>query len=221
MHQYIRVFMIAILTGCTALSQTTDQTAGGLFLEAQTAIENGEYYRARKFTQQLLAEDPDNQEYQTLMALVLEKEIAQQKEVFETKVPEEFDAGENAEAAKTWLERAQEYFRRAQYQEAIDAAGKVFSYDPDNVEASDLIDRVHKQARAEGKEQRLILKKIHQDEMNTRVKHYKDDVRTMMEKGQWGKAKLTVEKMMLLDPKDKEAVKLHEEILKHSEARKL
>mgnify|MGYP000372927017 CR=1 FL=1 len=220
MQREISILLAMLISGCTALSHkpVNEKSAGSDVIDVEAAVDAGEYYRARKMVSRLLEDDPYNAEYQLLMAEVLEKEIAQQKEAFDTKVPEELDDEENATQAKTWLERAQELFRRSQYEESLSAAENVFNYDPTNVEASELIDQIHKKAQEEGKTQQIVMKRIHRDEMAIRSQRYREQLKTLIEKKQWSKAKLTAEKIMLLDPQDKEAVRLHEQIVKNSEA---
>lgn len=216
----VTIVILMTFSGCTAFSNRSTQPVATVSSEAvRQAIQDGEYYRARQMTQTLLNQEPQNLAYQTTMAEILDKEISEQKEAFESKVPEEWNSEDKKTQAKTWLERSQELLRRAEYEQAYDAAEQVFTYDPQNLEASELMDKIRKQAEQEGKSQKIFVKEMYQSEAKTRIEEYKEQARILIEEGQWGKARLTAEKIMLLDPKDRDAAKLLEQISQHSEAR--
>ncbi len=218
-HKITLTFIAVLLTGCQALShKAVTEHPTPTFASAQEAFEDGQYYRARKMTEKLLVSDPEDAESQELMAEILEKEISTQKQVFQEKVPVEYDAEERLQMTRTWLERAHQLFRMNEYSEALTAAETVFKYDPQNLEASELIDKIRKQVYKEGKADAVFLKNMYRDEIDQRVVRYKEQARSLMDKGQWAAAKLTIEKAILLDSGDREAGRIREMILNRKEA---
>lgn len=203
-----------LMVGCMAipagsgLSVEREELMG----EARASLGREEYYAARQKVQDVLDRYPDDFEAQELMAEVLEKEIAGQKEAFETGINEELNPEERSREAKTWLERAEMLLHRKNYGEAMAAAEKVFVYDPDNLRASELLDKIRKEVHEEGKEDSVYLQKMYAGESEERVKRYKEQARRAVEEGRWGAARLAVEKILLLAPRDKEALRLHDQI---------
>ena len=185
-------------------------------MKAEEALQNGELYQARKLTQRVIDKDPASDEAQLLMAKILDQEITRHKQAFDEGVEDpEFDEArkeDRQDQIRTWLERARGYLDAKQYDEAMDAAEQVFKLDPENTHASDLIDQIRKKAISEGKTDALFLKGMYKGEMNDRVGRYKEDARAAMARGEWGAASLEVKKALLLDPEDKEARQLLEQI---------
>lgn len=210
------IVLAVIATGCSALSQSVpgDRTRDELLAEARASLEYGEFYRARTMAEEALEQDPWDEEASHLMAEILEAEIAQQKEVFEVKAPEEFTSEERKRETKTWLERSEALKEAEQYGEAMEAAEKVFIYDADNERASALLDEIRAKAIAEGKAERIVVKRMYQDEIHERVERYKVEARRWLDDGRWGAAKLALEKVLLLEPSDREAASLYEDLLK-------
>lgn len=186
-----------------------------LLLAAREALASEEYYRARMLTRQVLEMEPGDEMAEKLMAQILDEEIARQKEAFENKAPEELIPEERAQQVKTWVERAEAFYAHNQYEQALLAAEKVFLYDSDNQQASRLIDQIRQAALRDGKGEVLILKQMAQDEIRDRVGRYRTQAKAWMQAGQWGAARLAVEKILLLSPQDPEALKLYEQIKAH------
>ena len=177
-------------------------------------MEDGELYRARKMTRQYLERKPKDPEAQKLMAEIIDREIVRHKELFDKKVMEELSEDEISGEARTWLERAKALMEVHQYDEALLAAEKVFQFDPDSGEASSLIDEIRQKALKEGKQELLVKRQIMQKEIKDRIGQYHEDAAQAIIEGRWGEAKLTVEKILLLEPEDKDALKMQEQIQK-------
>ncbi|HTL46736.1 MAG TPA: hypothetical protein VL688_01600 [Verrucomicrobiae bacterium] len=207
----IPLILLGVFAGCQGF---THEAASHelLMKEARQALDTGEYYRARQLTGKVLESDPASEEAQKLMAQILDKEIARHKEAFDTARPEDLDKDEKRDQAKTWLERARELYHEKQYEEALDAAEKVFTFDPENVAASSLVDDIRNEVFAEGKQDAVFLKKMYSDEIEQRVTRYKAEAREKMEAKQWGPAKLSIQKILLLKPDDNEAQELLKEV---------
>jgi len=209
---WVIIFMLAV-QGCQTNSRESRYSEKVLLLsDALEFSKAGEFYRARQLTQEVLDKDPDDTDAQQIMSEIIDAEIALQREAFETKVTEEFTSEETSMAISTWLERSRALLYAKQYEQALLAAERVFLYDQGNIEASRLMDQIKKMARDAGHEQSLIMQQRYEDEIQTRVKQYHIQAKTWMESGRWGAARLAIEKILLLDPKDREATQLYEEI---------
>lgn len=200
-----------LFVGCKAFSHQTLATPTPL-LKAERLMASGQYYSARQLLQDFLAKNPDHVGAQQMMADVLNAEITRQKEVFEPNLVEEFSPQERATQAKIWFERAQGLLKARHYDDALSAAEKVFTYDPQNTGASKLIDEVKKQGYREGKREKLVLTQEYQDEENERMESYRNEARQFMKEGRLGMAKVALEKILLLNPDNPEAQKLYDEI---------
>ena len=184
--------------------------------EAEQALEAGEYYRARKMTAAYLKNNPTDGDAQILMAQILDREISSQKELLESEAKEELTPDERSSVIRTWIERARALLNLRQYDQAVLAAEKVFLYDAENGEASRLIDEIKAQAYREGKKDGVALSEMRREEIQLRIKQYRLQAEQWIEKGQWGAARLTVEKILLLQPEDQTALRLLKEIKSHS-----
>ena len=204
---------MSLMTGCSSFRGGRRADAGlGSRLEARDLLEAGELYRARKLTESLLRERPGDPETEELMAKILEKEIVRQKEAFESKPPEESTKEEKKAAVRTWLERSEAYTQIGQYDLAIEAAEKVFLYEPENEKASRLIDETKGKAVKEGRKEDLIRQRMLRDEAEARLERYREQTQEAVQAGRWGVAKVAVEKILLLAPEDPDALKLQERI---------
>lgn len=208
----LRITLVLALIGCQALSHNEAKPVTGAEPEARRMFAAGELYQARQLTRKILEKNPSNKSAQKLMAQIIDREIAREKEAFEPKAAEEFTYKEKADEARVWLDRSKTLFSIGRYEEAILAAEKVFLYDPDNLEASRLMDEVREKARREGKSDLLFLKRSAEDEIRERLETYRKQAKRWIREGKWGMAKLTVEKILLLVPEDREALGLYEKI---------
>ncbi len=201
------------LSGCQSSNRIYGQSDKVLILsDAIEHLKAGEFYEARQLVESVLDQTPYDADAQKVMAEIIDAEIATQKDALEAKVKEELTEGEENQMVSTWLERSHGFLRAGQYEQALLAAERVFIYQPDNLEASKLIDQIKEKARAEGKEASLILQRRYDEEIELRVQRYWEQALTWKEEGKLGAAKMAVQKILLLDPKDKKAVVLYEQI---------
>ncbi len=214
MTKLAQITILMLFCGCQALSHkpAVARDVGVLNQQARESLVRGEYFKARKAAEKALAIEPQNEESRQLMAEVLDGEISRQKETFDSRPTDESGSSETEDQVKTWLERARELYRGKQYEEAMEAAEKVFSFDESNIEASELMDQIRKEVYSEGKTESVFLKKMYETEADERILRYKQEVKNQMSEGEWGAAKLTAEKILLLAPEDKEARNLYEQI---------
>ncbi len=216
MDKLAKISILMLFCGCQVLSHKPAVTNNveSLNRQARESLVRGEYFKARKAAEKALLIEPENAESRQLMAEVLDGEISRQKEAFDSRPADEGESGENDDQVKTWLERGRELYRAKQYEEAMAATEKVFTYDENNIEASELMDQIRKAVYSEGKTESIFLKKMYETEADERIVKYKNQVKKQIEAGEWGTAKLTVEKILLLSPEDKEARNLYEQIQK-------
>lgn len=188
--------------------------------QAEKYYQNHEYYQARRMIQQILEEQPENLEAQNLMGKILDAEVERQKKQLTPQAVEEMNSSEKDIQIKTWLERSRALFQRREYDLALFAAEKVFLYDANNLEASKLIDDIKAQALKEGKADVLFLNKMYEEEISERLEKYRDQAQAFAAKGYFGRAKFMAEKILLLEPEDKEAQRLYQTIIDQEEAQR-
>lgn len=206
------LLLMWLVAGCKTF--THEQSSPPLN-KAQRYMERGELYRARKTIESYLAQYPNDLSAQKTMAEIIDREIARHKDLLEEKVIEEFTPDEKSIEIRNWLERAQMLFELKQYEEAALAAEKVFLYDPENFKASQLMDRIKNRALSEGKREILMRQQIAHSEIQGRVLEYLKQAQDWIHSGRWGAAKLAVEKILLLEPENKDGLRLHELIKSH------
>lgn len=177
-----------------------------------------EYYNARRAAQQALELNPDDPKATKLMADILDKEIERQKEHLLPQAVEEMDADEKSLAVTTWLERSRALFNANQYDLALFAAEKIFLYDADSSQASDLIDQIKAKALKEGKADTLFIHKMYKNEIADRLEQYRNQAEQLAARGQFGQAQFTAEKILMLEPEDPKALAILQKILSHRDA---
>ena len=125
---------------------------------------------------------------------------------------EEYTAQEKVRYAKELLQLGDEQFDQKNYDQALAAYEQVFLMDPENRKASAKIDILKKQMMKEGKDESSVVKKIYEEEANDRVRGYFAEAKEYLKSRKYGQARFTVEKILLLDPLNKEAQALYEEL---------
>ena len=175
---------------------------------AETALAKDQLFEAKRWTREALAVKPGNFEAQKLMAKILDQEIVRERALPTDKTPEEFTSKEKKLQIKTWLERSQEFLRLNQFDEALLAAEQVFQLDPGNSEASRLVDQIKGTARTQGRDESFFLQNLYDEEIQNRIQKYHQQAEEWMKAGRFGAARLALEKILILDPKDKKAQRL-------------
>ena len=184
-------------------------------VQAEKFYNNHEYFNARRTVQQVLREEPANPKAGKLMADILDKEIERQKEHLLPQAIEEMDVDDKQIQVKTWLERSRSLFAANQYDLALFAAEKVFLYDADNNAASELIDQIKAKALKEGKAETLFIHKMYKNEIADRLEQYRAQAEDLATQGQFGQARFTAEKVLMLEPEDPKALSILQKILSH------
>ena len=210
--QILILALLVLAIGCKAFSkrQTLLMNAELPLNEATAAMAGGELFRARQLVDSFLEVHPHHKEGEKMMAEILSQEIGQHKEAFEPSLPEELSLEGKSSELKTWLERAHTFLRIGKYEEAVLAAEEALTYDPNSVEASQLIDEIKGEAVKEGAEGNLLKNHVVYEEIDERVEHYREQAREAVDFSEWGQARMAVEKVLLLVPEDPEALRLQE-----------
>lgn len=209
------ILTACLLAGCAAgpHSSVISGDRESVLSQAEKFYANHEYYNARSAVQQVLTEDPENPRATKLMGEILGKEIERQKEHLLPLAVEEMNADEKRDEIKTWLERSRALFNANQYDLALFAAEKVFLYDGENNEASELIDQIRAKALKEGKADTLFIHKMYKNEIADRLEQYRIQAEKLAAQGQLGQAQFTIEKILMLEPEDPKALALLQKIL--------
>ena len=103
------------------------------------------------------------------------------------------------------------------YNEAVLAVEKAFSYDAENKKASKLMDEIKIHALQDGQQEVLVRQEMARGEITDRVTNYLEQAQAYIKAGSWGAARMTVDKIMLLQPENKKAIKLQKKILSHNQ----
>jgi len=188
--------------------------------QAETFYNNHEYYSARRSAQQILEKNPQDPQASKLMAEILDKEIERQKENLLPQAIEEMSSDSKQDEIKTWLERGRALFEANQYDLALFAAEKVFLYDADNIAASELIDQIKSKALREGKAETLFIHKMYEEEISDRLEQYRSQAEDLAAQGQFGRARFTAEKVLMLEPEDPKALSILQNILSQQEKKR-
>ncbi|MFZ5802091.1 MAG: hypothetical protein ACOY3K_03140 [Candidatus Omnitrophota bacterium] len=208
--QYI--LLIAFLAMKTTTLWAGEPTTEERLAQAEAMIAEGDLTQAKTEALEALMQDPESGEAVHMVARTLDLEISRAKESEMPRTLEEMSAEDKQDMAKTWLERAQTLFEIREYDQAMLAAEKVFLYEAGSVKASELLDRIKKKAIQEGKGESLLLSRIYEDEMEIRSEMYLAQAKRWMSAKRWGGAKLALEKILLLDPENREALRLYQQI---------
>ncbi len=208
MRLTLGIAVMVLLSGChTAGGQRTvsyEQRKS----QAEKAFKEDRLFEAKRWILEALEIKPHNLEAQKLMAKILDREIAREKSLPKNKSPEEFNKQEKKIQIKTWLERSEGFMQAHEFDQALLSAEQVFQLDPGNLEASHQIDTIKNQARAEGKEESLFLQDLYEEEIQTRIRRYHEQLEVMLKSDRPGATRLTAEKILLLNPKDARARKV-------------
>lgn len=221
MKTSIAIILTGLMMGCTSVQEfsPTIQSDEQILQKAQIHFEAEEFYTARRYVQSVLDSNPDNVEAQDFMARILDKEIARHKDLIERKTVEELNGEEVQAEIKTWLERSRSLLETQQYDLALFAAEKVFMYDSINIQASELIDDIKEEAIKEGKAESLFVHKMYQEEIVGRVTGYREKAESLVKEGKYGQAKFVIQKILLLEPEDPQALALHKKVLEKTEGK--
>ena len=201
----IALALMILSTGCSTsgpLLQPTPFEAA--VRQAKTALKEGKWVPAHGWAEKALKTKPQSFEAQQLMAKIIDHELAQER-FLSRPLQENPSSQENAAQIKTWLERGQSFLRLNQFDRAMLAAQQIFQLDPENLEASRLMDDIKAKARQKGVEEKMFLDHFYQQEINSRLELYLKQAEDLMQAKRWGSARMALEKIFILDSKNRKA----------------
>lgn len=172
---------------------------------AETALREDKLFEAKKWATQALQEKPDEPKTQALMVRLIEREVIQEKSQDPLSIPEEATPDQKSQGIKTWLERSQGFLEANQFEEALWSAEQIFLLDPENQDASRLVDRIKEQARKQGHDEELFLNELYKQEISARIQNYLHQAEVSILEKKWGAARFAIEKVLVLDPQNRKA----------------
>lgn len=202
------VVAVLLAIGCGSSRKQTLLSYEGEMKRAELALQEGRIIEARKRAVKALEMQPQRIEAQKLIAKVMDREIVQEKLAQQNILPEELTPKEKKNQIKTWLERSRSLLQVNQFEEALAAAEQVFRLDPDHLEASRLIDEIKDKAQKQGRADSLFLQRMYQQEIEDRIRRYIKQAEVWLQEKKWGAARFTIEKILVLDPKNPEGRRL-------------
>lgn len=202
------VAIVLLVGGCGSHRGQTTFSYETKMRRAAIALRDDRLFEARKWVSEALKMKPQQPEAQLLMAHVIDREIEKEKTSPESEIPEELTPEKKSLQIKTWLERSRGFLEINQLKEAQWAAEQVFQLDPQNLDASRLMDEIKMKAQKQGRDDELFLQELYQEEISTRIQSYIQQAETRIQDKQWAAARFAVEKILILDPKNVEGRRL-------------
>ena len=207
--------MLSVLVSQMAFAEEPKAADSDLALmEAKVYLASGEVEKARNLTEGVLATQENNDEARFVLSQIIDREIAQEKELTQPPVLEEMNAKDRQIETDRWLERAQSFAALHQYEQAILSAEKVFLYSPHHEKASRLIDEIQRQALDEGTNGADSLNQSAKEEAKERLERYRSQALQWIKEKRYGGARLALDKILLLDPANNEALQLKKQMRK-------
>lgn len=216
----LKIMTLGLMVLGTSWLQAQDQQHDLDLMEARVHFAAGEYSQAESIAKNVLKVNPENGEAKSLLKNIVDRDIAQEVENPSSKIIEELSPKEKQLEIERWLERAKTLRSLGQYDEAFYAAEQVFVYQPDHVAASHLLDEIQFEALESGRKNFRALNESAHREIQERVGNYFKQASQWMATNQLGAARLAVEKILLLEPQNEEALNLKRQIRKRLENEK-
>lgn len=212
-------FVMTMLLGervfASPVSSSSVSDADLKLVQARSYLAEGQFEEAREVTSQVLETAKNNSEAQGLMAEIIDQEVQLDKAAGGPNVLSMDNSAKAVEAEK-WMERSRSYLALKHYDEAALAAEKVFLYEPYHVQASRLLDQIRDKSLQDGRTAYQAIERISEEEIEARIQNYRSQARGWIEQGKWGSASMAVEKILWLNPFDREATQFKETIQNHS-----
>ena len=133
-------------------------------------------------------------------------------------VLEELSPEEKQTMIQELLREGDQYRIQKSYNLANAAYEEVFTLEPNHPIASRRIDELKKQMLREGKHETQIVEGMYGGEINMRTQQYRAQADAFLKEGKLGQARLTLQKLLLLDPLDDQAQKKYQELSRTLEA---
>lgn len=117
----------------------------------------------------------------------------------------EFSKEEKNRQVKDLIMLGDQLIEMKEYGRALDAYEHVFTLEPENTRASAKIDLLKKQVEREGKAEAGVVGGVYDEEIQNRIHQYMSETKEYLQTEKIGRARLSLQKILLLDPFHKEA----------------
>ena len=129
---------------------------------------------------------------------------------------EELSAEDKKSMIKQLLEEGDQYAEGKNYNLANASYESVFLLEPNNVQASQRIDRLKKRMFKEGKSETDLVTRVYDQEIEERTRVYLKQAKEFIEQGKRAQAQFTLHKLLLINPLHHEANKLYKSLKERS-----
>ena len=176
MRAYKKVALLVLLTVVNygAKKNPKELSYEQKLKKAESALREKKIFEAATWAEEALKIRPQSLEAQKVMARALDEEVAEEKKFSQSPIqpPEELKSDEKKLQIKTLLERSRTLLDMNLLKEANDTAEEALQLDPENLEASHLIDSVKDKAQKHGREESLFLQQLYGEEIDSRIEKY-------------------------------------------------
>lgn len=195
-----------------SLAQAYQSRVENLLKEAKRRLLKRNYDGARRFTRQVLILNPHHEQALSLLAKIRASSRGKKTEkgsfeVFREEVPH-LNKADQSRMIGTFLKRSDELFGHKDYDGAVEELERVFVVDPLNPDASRRIDRIKKRFIREKKKEWKGKLVTLSSEFSERMAISLETVKDLIREGRFPEAKVMLNRMAFLDPKDKTVRKL-------------
>ena len=128
------------------------------------------------------------------------------------KLTEELSVSEKQAMIKELLIEGDRYVQERNYNLANAAYESIFLLEPEHTGASQKIDKLKKQMLKEGKTETELVTRVYDSEIDMRVKTYLAQAKEYMASGQLGRARLALQKLLLINPVHQEGQTLYKQL---------
>lgn len=150
--------------------------------------------------------------FMTTGFLLLSHNVSADSAVETSGTLEELGAEERDARIKMLLERGDRYREEKNYEVARGVYEEVFLLASNNQEASARIDLLKRLMQNEGQSEDQRASRLYEDEIKARLGAYQEEADERLKEKKWGRARLALEKLLLLDPLNEKARALHQEL---------
>ena len=113
---------------------------------------------------------------------------------------------------KQLLAEGDQYASEKNYNLANATYESVFLIEPNNVEASQHIDRLKKHMQKEGHSETELVTRVYDEEIDERTRVYLKQAKELITEGKLSRARFTLQKLLLINPLHAEANKLYQDL---------
>ncbi len=131
-------------------------------------------------------------------------------------VKEELSKEDKKSMAKQLIAEGDRQAEEKNYNLANATYESVFLLEPNNIEASQRIDRLKKRMFKEGRSETELVTRVYDQEIEERTRVYLKQAKELITQGKRAQARFTLQKLLLIDPLHVEANKLYKDLKEKS-----